>query len=1620
MLHESADDKDGKLSQLADEVRASGADVGFATFAALLFSRADAEDLAHYHVEDLHRLARSAWQSLQNRRAGEPRVVVMAPDQVAVTEEDSGRDICVIEAINDDKPFLFGSLSNELHAQNIDIHLVVHPIFAVERDDNGRLIGFHGEARPNDGFRHESLVHVHIAALDDPQVRQELQEALLAVHRDVDAAVADWPKMRALLSRTIEDYQSAPPPVPRAELDEALAFLKTIEANQFILTGMRTYQLDGSVEDGELVPVPAEGLGILRDPKIKVLRRGDELVTLNSEVRAFLRRSAPVYISKANVRSRVHRNVHLDYIGVKRYEDGVLAGELRIVGLFTSEAYTQSVLDIPMLRRKVRAVIDQLGYDPDSHSGNALVNILENYPRDELFQIDEALLAKFAYAVLQLSERPRVRVLPRIDPFDRFVSLLVYVPKDRFTDNVRASIEHMMMHAYQGHISASHIFLPEGVLARLHLIVGRRQGETPTPDPREFEERISTLIRTWNDDLLRASANAPKLGLDRRKINAWADAFSDSYRATYSAERAVRDITILERIGEDTPTAILFFRREGEPDKRCSLKIYHLGTSILLSARVPILENMGFLVVNERTFRIDSPREGEDIYIHDMTLEQANGNPLDVPALGEKLQALFIAVWEGAAESDGFNTLLLNAGLGWREIAILRALSRYLRQTAIPYGQDLMAETLNRYPDIARALIELFGARFDPERHEHDRETAQQEIRWGVEELCHEVESLADDTIVHRFENAIEAMLRTNVYQRGEHGEPVETFAFKFDPHKLTGLPRPAPYREIWVYSPRVEGVHLRFGPVARGGLRWSDRPQDFRTEVLGLVKAQQVKNAVIVPVGAKGGFFPKKLPDRSNREGFFEEGRNAYKIFVNALLSVTDNREGSEIVHPPRVVRHDDDDPYLVVAADKGTATFSDTANAISQEHGFWLDDAFASGGSAGYDHKAMGITAKGAWEAVKRHFREMDHDIQSEPFTVVGVGDMSGDVFGNGMLLSPQTRLIAAFDHRDVFIDPDPDPAVSFAERQRLFDLPRSSWQDYDRSKLSAGGGIFSRASKSITLSPEARAVLEVGPGPLTPPDLLRAILKAPADLLWFGGIGTYVRGPSETNLDIGDRANDAIRVAATELRVKVVGEGANLGVSQKGRIAYAMAGGRINSDAIDNSAGVNTSDVEVNIKIALAEAMRTGRLTREDRNALLVKMTDEVSELVLRNNYLQTLAISLSKRQNTDSVGFHQRLMEVLEPRGLDRDIEDLPTDLALNERAARGEGLTRPELGVLLAYAKLTLFDDLLNSDVPDDTYLGREVSRYFPPEMVGEFHDEIQSHRLRREIISTMLANSMINRGGPTFIIRVGDQTGASTSETARAFAAARDAYDLIAINREVDSLDNVVPGDLQLELYADIRSLLLDATIWFVRNETFQDGIEVVVDRFREGLAQLRDQTYAAMLSDKERETLDARTEELKQAGVPDESARSLALVPIAIAALDIVTVADSCEVPLHEAADVWFAVDKHFSFSALDDLAKEVNVSDYYDGLALDRARRALADAHNSLALTVLNGTSPADGTGPERLDLWIASHAKMIARTERAVNEVAASGTVSISRLAVASGMLSDLASQSRAAAA
>ncbi|WP_346432334.1 NAD-glutamate dehydrogenase domain-containing protein [Breoghania sp. L-A4] len=966
-------------------------------------------------------------------------------------------------------------------------------------------------------------------------------------------------------------------------------------------------------------------------------------------------------------------------------------------------------------------------------------------------------------------------------------------------------------------------------------------------------------------------------------------------------------------------------------------------------------------------------------------------------------------VWHGQAESDGYNALVVSSELGWRDIAVVRALSRYLRQAGIHYSEDYMWGTLGRYPATTARLVELFHTRFDPENDPAQAIANAAKIEQSILGDLEEVSSLDDDRIIRRFHNVIMAMLRTNFFQPEADGGLKETVAFKFDPQRIDDLPQPRPFREIFVYSPRVEGVHLRFGKVARGGLRWSDRPQDFRTEVLGLVKAQQVKNAVIVPVGAKGGFVPKHLPTEGGREAIFAEGTATYKIFINSLLDITDNLDGDMVIPPSAVRRLDGDDPYLVVAADKGTATFSDTANAISEGRDFWLGDAFASGGSAGYDHKKMAITARGGWEAVKRHFREMDIDIQNQPFTVVGVGDMSGDVFGNGMLLSKKIRLLAAFDHRDIFIDPDPDPARSWDERKRLFDMGRSSWADYNRTCISKGGGVFSRSAKSIELTPEIQDLLGLKKAKAAPQEIMTAILVAQADLLWFGGIGTYIRASRESDADAGDRANDAIRVTAPQLRCKVIGEGANLGMTQRARIEYARAGGRCNSDAIDNSAGVNSSDMEVNIKIALGAAVRSGRLDTPRRNKLLASMTDEVADLVLRNNYLQTLAISLSKRRGLEDFGYQIRMMQQLEAQGLlNRAVEFLPDDPTLAEMEKAGEPLTRPEIGVLLAYAKITLFDDILASSVPDDAYLAKELFRYFPHKMQRTYHDEIAVHRLRREIIATMVANSMINRGGPTFLTRLGDQTGAGLDAIAQAFVTVRDAYDLTAVNGEIDALDTKVPGAVQLDLYAAVQSLVQEQVVWFLRNITFTDGIEPVVKRFHKGIEQLSPQ-LTDLLPDASRKRVAGRARAWTAAGVPAILANRIARLSIDDMTPNIILIAETSGKPLKSVAPAFFDVSDIFGIGRIDSLARELTIRDYYDGLALDRARSVLAASHRTITAQVL---ASGGKTAADSLKKWQSKNSDAVERTRQAVGEIVDSDSLSVSKLSVAASLLSDLA--------
>jgi len=1581
-------------------------------FAAALFARGDQEDLARYTAEELAAIAADAFDFLTERRPGEFKIRLFNPGPV-----QGGRELhrgSVLEIANDDMAFLVDSVTGELAERGLELRMILHPILSVERDASGRLVAFHGEGHsvPEELGLRESFIHVQLERIEDEDERAVLLVALRDTLRDVRQVVADWRPMLERLEAAIASFKASPPPIPAADLAEAVQFLDWLKDENFIFLGMREYHFLGGRARGRLEAVPDTGLGLLRDPELLVLRRGRALVSMTPEIRDFLLQPVPLIITKANVRSRVHRRVHMDYVGVKTFSDkGQLSGELRIVGLFTSEAYTRMARSIPVLRRKVANILERAGLDPDSHSGKALAHVLETYPRDELFQIDEDTLYASAMSILKLEERPRIRVLTRFDRFERFVSVLVFVPRDRFSTDVRIKIGDHLAAVFKGRLSAAYPHTTSaGPLARIHYIIGRHEGEWPRPPQSELEAGVAAIVTTWGDRLKRALGERYDPARARALRARYAEAFSAGYQEAFGTELAVEDIARLERLSPERRIAVHLHRRADMDDGRISLKLYHHGGPIPLSERLPVLENMGFRAINERSYRIAPAGEKARIWLHDIVLERAGGGPIDLPKLGPALEACYMAVWRGLAESDGYNALVLAEGLGWRDVAMLRALSRYLRQIRIPYSQDYMWATLVRHAGLSARLVDLFHARFSPTGPSEPaaRAAGEQAITEEIEAGLAEVTSLDEDRILRRFANAVQSMLRTNFFQVGTDGGPKATFAFKFDSRRIEKLPEPRPLFEISVYGPAVEGIYLRFGRIARGGIRWSDRPQDFRTEILGLVKAQQVKNAVIVPVGAKGGFVPKRRPADPSREAVQAEGIAAYKTFINCLLDVTDNLKDDVFVPPENTVRHDADDAYLVVAADKGTATFSDTANAIAEERGFWLADAFASGGSAGYDHKAMGITARGAWEAVKRHFAEKNVDIQSTPFTVAGVGDMSGDVFGNGMLLSRHIKLVAAFDHRDIFIDPDPDTAASFAERERLFRLPRSSWADYDRSKLSAGGAVFSRAEKSIELSRHAQTALGLDQARATPQEIMSAVLRAPVDLLWFGGIGTYVRASDESDEQIGDRANDAVRVAARELRAKVVGEGANLGVSQRGRIEFARAGGRINTDAIDNSAGVNTSDLEVNIKITLAPLEASGSIKRPARNRLLASMTEEVAALVLRNNSLQALAISLAERRGLEDLGFAQRLMNVLEDRGLlNRAVEFLPSDAQLAERAKRGEAMTRPEIAVLLAWSKIALFGDLLDSDVPDDDYLSRELMRYFPVKLQRGYPQAIEGHRLRREIIATMLSNSMINRGGPTLLVRVADATGAESPKIAAAFAAVRDSFDMTALNAAVDGLAGTVDGALQLSLHAEIQDLLLGQLVWFLRFVPLDDGLSGLIEHYRRGIEGFT-ATLATGLPEGPRAAFQDRRERLAAAGVPDPLADRLVALPFLPLAPDITLVADRTGRPPADATKTFFAVDEALALDRVAAAARGLAVSDYYDRLALERASGRIGEARRRLTIEALQ----TGRSGAEAVAAWIDPRRDAVERTQAMVAEILATATPTVSKLSVAAGLVGDLA--------
>ncbi len=1567
-------------------------------FEELLFARAPEEDLAVYDAGALTVSAKLAEDALSRFKTGRP--LIDLSDGSAVTRD--GRPITVITLINDNMPFLLDSVLGEISERVSSVYLVLHPVMDVDKK-SGAVIGAAGPEKPGNDEARVSVMQIHVPALDVP-ARESMLAALNLVLKQVREAVNDRGVMAARLDDAIEAYRTGKTPMKKAACDEAVEFLEWLRDNNFTFLGVREYDYQGEGDQGELERSGKPGLGILRDPEVRVLKRGTQGVTTTPQIIAFLTGPEPLIVTKANTKSLVHRRGYMDYIGVKTYDaEGKVSGELRFVGLFTSGAYTRSVLKIPYLRSKTESVISRLGFNREDHSGKQLIKVLEGYPRDDLFQIDVKTLTRNAEIILALGERPRVRVLPRIDPFGRFVSIIVYVPRERYDSVVREKMGTYFASIYEGHVSAYYPAFPEGNLARVHFIIGHTENDFPKVKREVLEENVRAIVRTWEDAVAEVGDRTGSA-----EYTALAAAFPDSYRENFSPDEALVDAGRIAGLTRNNPLFVDFYRHRTDGPDAASLKIYHYGSAVALSQRVPLLENMGFRVISEQTFALPAA-DGSPLFVHDMELTSTSGTPIDLADDGDLFEEVFRSIWNGASDNDGYNGLALTGQLSSRQIIILRAYGRYLQQAGIPYSQDFIAATLNRYPAIAKQIYNLFDQRFNPEKNKAGTaksQSVQQKLRAAIEEGLQGVPSLDDDRILRRFLNLIESTLRTNAFAPEEDGSERITLAFKLDPRALDELPAPRPYREIFVYGPEVEGVHLRFGPVARGGLRWSDRAQDYRTEVLGLVKAQQVKNAVIVPVGAKGGFYPKRLPTGGDRNAIFEAGRAAYITFISTLLSVTDNLHGETVVPPENVIRLDGDDPYFVVAADKGTATFSDTANAISQAHDFWLDDAFASGGSVGYDHKKMGITARGAWEAVKRHFREIGTDIQTTPFTAVGVGDMSGDVFGNGMLLSPQTKLIAAFDHRDIFIDPEPNAKATLKERQRLFDMPRSSWQDFDKSKISAGGGVFSRSQKSITLSKEAAKAIGLGKTTATPFEIMTAILKAPVDLLWFGGIGTYIRSSLETDAEAGDRSNDAIRITGSDVRAKVIGEGANLGVTQKARIEFGLLGGRCNSDAIDNSAGVNTSDVEVNIKIALAQAMRNGKLKRDKRDKVLESMTNEVASLVLRNNYLQTLALSLAQRRGVADLAYQARFISDLEAQKLlNRKVETLPEDKALQERQIEGIPLTRAELGVLLAYAKIVLSDQLLASDLPDDPYFERELMEYFPVQMKEGFAEEIRTHRLRREIIATQLANDVINRGGPTFVSRLSDLTGQSGPEIVRAYIIVRDGFEVDSLFDAIDRLDNLIPGDVQNGLYAKVAQMLNWTTAWVLRNRKSVDlgGAIAEIKAGRNALLPHLDKLLPATMTALIREDAAINV----ALGAPQGLAEQMARLEIAPIIPDIATVAQAANVDIATAAKAYFDISEAFRIGRIEDAARRVSVADYYDGLALARATDLISQARRSIAVSALTQYGKKSDPAKE----WLNSRGARLDELRQRMANIVETGDLTVSRLAVAAGLLSDL---------
>ncbi len=1554
----------------------------------------------------------SQLEFLQQRKRGDLLIRVFNPEK---NRDGWECKHTVVELSNDDMPFLVDTANMALQELNLGVHLMVHPILNIGRDVNNKLKSFHPKATRH--TEKESFIHIHIDKQTDPTLLASVESLLRTRMDKVRTTVSDWHLMKESLELAIADFGRHAPDLSEAVRKECVKFLKWTGNDHFMFIGARTYDIVQKDNITTLKIVDGTGLGLLREDGKTILSR--PIASTSGESR--FNPNAPLIITKANTRSPMHRSGYMDYIGVLRFdENGKVIGEYRFIGLFTSLAYQRQVADTPLVSMKVKTVLENSGLKENRHAWKSLLHILETLPRDDVLQASSTELLAIATGVLDLQERQTVRLFIRRERFGRFFSCLVYIPRDHWNTENRLKIRHILNRALKGDTLDYMIQLSESALARMQVIIRPKAGSEPQPDVPALENKIINALRSWNEELtnILVQKHGEETGLKfARTIG---KAFPAAYMEDISPRVGAFDVEKIVLLKEADDLQLSLYRPRARETGIIRFKIFKRNRLIPLSNVLPMLEDLGLHIVSERPYELKF-EEDESIWIQDFDMVYGHGIDLDVEVVRESFQQAFENTWRGITVSDGFNGLILACQLDWRQVKGIRAYCKYLLQTGITYSQAYMEETLAKHPLMARLLVELFDAMFNPARDsesDYRKELAVKHLRRTFSGLTSikysddhillelldsvvaarrkdrdiqvatikkvfrlslsRVSSIDEDSILFSFYEVIKGTLRTNFYQRTEAGSLLEYMSFKLDSSRMPYLPKPITFREIWVFSAAVEGIHLRGGTVARGGLRWSDRKEDFRTEVLGLMKAQNVKNTIIVPVGAKGGFVVKHLPENGSRDEVMSEVVKCYKIFINGLLDITDNLDQDTVIPPAGLIRYDEDDPYLVVAADKGTATFSDTANAIALERGFWMGDAFASGGSVGYDHKVMAITARGAWEGVKRHFREMGKDIQKEPFSVMGIGDMSGDVFGNGMLLSPQIQLKAAFNHMHIFLDPEPDIKATFKERQRLFNLPRSGWDDYNRKLISKGGGVFSRLEKSIAVSRQVRTWLGIEERQLAPNDLIRILLKAEIDLFWNGGIGTYVKSSGESNAEVGDAQNNWLRINGNELRCKVAGEGGNLGFTQLGRIEYAQAGGRINTDFIDNSAGVDCSDHEVNIKILLNQVMRAGKLSSDSRNKLLADMTEAVAELVLRNNYQQTQTISMMEVLTGARLGAKQHFITVLENAGiLDRDLEQLPQDEELTRRRGSGLGMCRPELSVLLSYSKIMLYRQLLDSDVPEDPWLSEELQRYFPKPIQEKYTAYMDGHRLKREIIATQVTNSLVNRMGASFALRMHEDTGATASEVARAFTIAREIFRAREYWGKIEALDNRLESKLQISATLAMWNLLRQATRWLLNQPGHRLDIRASIDRLAPGLEVLEKKIWQSLNAVEEVQVQEL-AEPLIVGGMPTALANRAASLHLLYPALDVVETAARRKTDVLDVATVFFGLGDSLGLKWLRGSVERLPVEGQWHAHARGNLRDELYSQHRRLADRILEAFP--DEKKPVRR--WLKDNAEDVER--------------------------------------